>query len=419
MIDPYYICYSGLQVASDGLDLISDNMANMNTPGFKETQAYFSSLGGNYTGLNTFNDGNMGYGAYRSSVMFDFTPGDLRQVGDSGNNAIDGQGFFTENFHGEMRYTRDGEFQFDDGVLVDDRTKAHIQGYDDKGNLVDINVTDAKTNPGKADTSIKLKGEIDPKQDKDKNWLPVQQTLQIYGSDGKLHKINVKLTPKKDGIPIVTGPKDWTVEITDENGMTLPINGNDELSFSAAGIIDKDHSSITFQFRAKDCKDTEVTLNFGSPDDPNNGVRCNDYPDSQTKDSKIDVSEGKDSRDGYGIGDYKGFTVDDKGVLYFEYTNGQKVKGATLALARFDHPQQLQRIDNNAFVAPPSANVQYGRAGEGVFGHIKSGYIELSNVNSSVEFANIVVFQRIFQASSEILQIDKQLLEKLYGAPAE
>jgi len=118
--------------------------------------------------------------------------------------------------------------------------------------------------------------------------------------------------------------------------------------------------------------------------------------------------------DGYGEGKQISFSFDENGQISYHYDNGQAIEGIHVGLARFDDLEHtLVQSKDNLFQAKRDKGIHLGRANQDGFGSIKAKFIESSNVNSTTEFANIVILQRMFQACSQIMDIDKQLLEGL------
>jgi len=108
-------------------------------------------------------------------------------------------------------------------------------------------------------------------------------------------------------------------------------------------------------------------------------------------------------------------TFDDNGQLSYNYDNNQTLPGPSIAIAKFVDPEHsLIQTSDNLFRAKTEVGRQIGRANQGGFGAIQPKKLESSNVDSTTEFANIVVLQRMFQACSQIMDIEKQLLDELY-----
>lgn len=152
---------SGMLGFSKGLDVISNNVANMNTPGFKASELQFRDLYYRY-GLTDGNGGfdQIGEGVDTGSTRIQFQQGDLHDTGNGLDVAIDGNGFFVVRKDGQTFYTRNGQFEFDQqGFLVEKSSGARVAASDN-GRLVDISISGLRVNPPKPTSEITLAGTL-------------------------------------------------------------------------------------------------------------------------------------------------------------------------------------------------------------------------------------------------------------------
>ncbi len=421
MTNTYYTSLSGMLAASYGLQNTSNNVANMQSPGFKRNDVFYSSLG------NGNGEEGLGSGVCIGGNATNFSDGKYLETSNPSDLAIVGQGFFVIRVKsGELLYTRDGEFGFNnDGVLIDRHSGGQVQGYNNAGNLVPIHEKGPKTSAGKATREVFLKGQFIPreKSEEDKN-LPDPSpykhkyedisfsVINIYDAQGKAHEIKLQFqsTPVLVNGNTTNFPDNGTswdlvnitcndAEINFSNGQQIIFN---ELSQGAK----LENSDIQFTLNGKQT----VTLKFGN---------FKDGADSsvELKDSKLNP-EGTQievlQNDGYGEGKQISFTFDEHGQIAYNYDNGQSIEGVYVGLARFDDLEHtLVQTKDNLFRAKSDNGIHLGRANKDGFGSIKAKQLEASNVDSTTEFANIVILQRMFQACSQIMDIDKQLLEGL------
>ena len=117
----------------------------------------------------------------------------------------------------------------------------------------------------------------------------------------------------------------------------------------------------------------------------------------------------------FGSGALSGTTFDANGNLTLSYSNGSTVKGASLALARFDSPDAVGSLGDNQFEQLDENAWHLGVAGEGAFGNVRSGRVEISNVDLSQEFSDLVIMQRGYQASSQIISTANDMLQELFS----
>ena len=201
MSSTYYTSLSGMMAASYGLQNTSNNIANMQSPGFKRSDVFYSSLGhgGSQAGL--------GSGVTVGGHNTNYSAGNYLPTNNPSDLAIVGNGFFIVKLkNGELLYTRDGEFGFNtDGMLIDKHSGGLVQGYSKNGSLVSIHQFGPKTSPGKATHAIDLKGEfIIAEQEKDPNTPenpdPFKSkyahikfaVVNVFDAKGKAHKVNLE-----------------------------------------------------------------------------------------------------------------------------------------------------------------------------------------------------------------------------------
>jgi len=414
MSNVYFNTLSGMMAASFGLKTVSDNVANMQSPGFKGQTVFYSSLGSN--GYSN----NLGNGVSSGESKVNFKQGNITQSGVKSQMAIDGNGFFIiELKNGEYLYTRDGEFSFnDDGYLIDEHSGGYVMGYSASGKLIRLTNIGEEKYPGQATSEIDLGGmivyEIENKKTDNNPETYKDQTfeVEVYDASGISHKLTITLKISKSN-EALNSPDTVSIKSITENGNSVnPVFiGLDYISYSTSTFPDSYRHSIKFscQFEGNDAQ--EIKLNFGkNSSNLDKVVKLVEHTGINDK-TTIKISD----MDGYGEGLQYDYAFDENGQISYLYTNQQTTKGIHVALANFDNPQaQLQAVSNNAFRAKVRDGMYIGRANDGAFGSIKPQYLELSNVDSTNEFANIVILQRMFQACSQVMEIDKQLLEELY-----
>jgi flagellar hook protein FlgE len=401
-------------VASYGLQNTSNNVANMQSSGFKRNDVFYSSLG------NGNGEEGLGSGVHIGGNAINFSEGKLLSSSNPSDLAITGQGFFiVKTKAGELLYTRDGEFSFDKGVLIDRHSGGEVQGYDRAGNLVPIYEKGPKTSTGKATREIFLNGkfitheksENDPTIPNFGNYDEVSITVEnIYDAQGKAHTITLEFR-----IPTASVERDedkvWELKdiIYDDPNTHIDIPSFQKIKFSGndQGAKREDSNLIQMTLGGKQ----PVNIHFGTNDDGDDlSVQLHRVTAYDSTDSKISVC----NNDGYGEGKQFSFSFDENGQISYNYDNGQSITGLHVGLARFDDMEHtLTQTNDNLFRAQTDKRTHLGRANKDGFGSIKPKNLESSNVDSTTEFANIVILQRMFQACSQIMDIDKQLLEGL------
>jgi flagellar hook protein FlgE len=387
MLDSINVGMTGLQGYSQGLRVIANNTANINTPGFKGSSLQFADL---FYSTRDSGSGLMqvGYGLSTTGTSLNFKQGELRQTGNNLDLAIDGQGLFTlKDDSGNLHYTRAGQFMFDsDGILVSRADGSKVMGMNADGVMAEISIAGQAIVEGKATTTAKFSGNLS-------STAPSQtiNSVKVIDQVGGEHLLTVKLTNNT-----ATTAGSWGVELLDgtssvgtgtivfSDGRPVPANSTVSLTYTPAGLaavpLVLDFSTDVTSFASG----TLSTLAFGS-------------------------------QDGYVPAAMTGVSFDDLGVLVMSYANGQTVKGSKLSLGRFDSLDAVEAVGNNSFAATNSLAWHTGVAGDGGFGKVRSGMVELSNVDLSHEFSDLVIMQRGYQASSQIVSTANEMLQELFN----
>ena len=211
-----YSGMSGLLAFSKGLDLISNNVANMNTPGYKGSDLLFRDFSYKFDLASQSSEGQnafqRGVGVSSGSTSTRFQQGELRNTGGQTDLAIDGNGFFILREDDKTFYTRAGQFTFNnDGVLVTQDTSASVMGIDESGRLSEISILGFRTNPAKATSEVGFAGNL--------STGSTEHTIndvELFDSLGERHNVTVTFTNNGSQTP-----RSWLVEITDSNDEVL------------------------------------------------------------------------------------------------------------------------------------------------------------------------------------------------------
>lgn len=389
MLDTIYVGMTGLDGYSKGLNVISNNVANLNTPGFKSSQLQFSDLfyqNQNLGAESQDTQRQLGEGLGTGATYLNFKQGETRQTGNDLDLAVEGIGLLVLRTEGRTLFTRAGQLEFDaDGYLVDKTNQARVAGLATGEQLIDVNITGRRTHPPKATTTVKLADNLSSGDNQH-----VISSVSVFDSMGGSHSL--KITFDNDS---VNAPGEWIVTIADDTGTVAtgriaykdgrPVAGMDTLAFNyaPAGV---QPISITLDFRNE-------TTGF-----------------AEGRDSTLKVL----SQDGYAPGSLTKTTFDSEGHLVTSYSNGQSVKRERLALAWFDDLNGLQAEGSNVFVNRVDQPVRLGWATDGQFGKVLGGSIEVSNVELSQQFSDLIITQRGYQASSQVITTANEMLQQLF-----
>jgi flagellar hook protein FlgE len=381
MLDTINIGITGLQGFSRGLKVIANNTANINTAGFKGSSLQFSSLFDAST-----QNGQQGGGGLRTGLTaLNFSQGELRQTGNELDMAIDGLGLFMlKGEDGKIHYSRAGQFQFNsDGVLVNRADGAEVLGVGADGSLTAIAIGGQRFSTAGATSRVSFSGNLSSTQS--------SQTIsgvKVIDSAGGEHQLTATFSSNGSG--------SWGVTFK-EGGVAV---GSGTIAFSNGRIV-PGSSKVSFDYAPAGLGATPVSFDFG------NNVT------SFASGSLSTLAMA--SQDGVAGGELTQTAFDSTGTLVMTYSNGQIVKGAKLALSRFDTTDGLQPAGAGRLDATGTPGWHIGTAGQGAFGSVKAGWIEMSNVDLSQEFSNLVITQRGYQASSQIISTANDMLQELFG----
>jgi len=387
MIDSILIAESGLSGFEQGLRTISDNTANLNTPGFKGAVEQFSDMADGNATSNGSSFGQPGRGLDTLGTTLNFSAGTLQSTNNPLDLAINGDGFFTlRDAQGNLHYTQDGQFKFNDaGKLVSSVTGEDVMGMDAGHALAPISIAGLDTFAAQATSKVTFVGNLSSGATTD-----TVGSITVIDNAGTSHALSLTLVPDaatagkwnltlQDGATTV-----GTSSITFSNGQVVPANSTATFTYTPAGSTPV---PLTFDFSAN-----VTSSNSGSA-------------------STLAVS----AADGFAAGQLTGKSFDSTGTLVLTYSNGQTSKKSQLALGQFASSDDVVATSHNEFSAKDGTSWKVGVAGGGGFGQIQSSTIEASNVDLSGEFSNLVIMQRGYQACSQVVSTASDMLTALFG----
>jgi flagellar hook protein FlgE len=391
MFDSISIGMSGLQSFSKGLKVIGNNVANLNTPGFKASNLQFADLfyqGGTSGGLGFGRScGQLGTGVTTLTSFVNFKDGETRQTGNPLDLSIDGAGFFVtqDAKDGSTRYTRAGQFEFDkDGNLISRATGRQVMGYVADGTLGVVSLNGLRVNPPKITTNVKFAGNLSSTA----TDLTVEP-IKLFDAVGGQHVVKLVIKPKAGE------SGSWTVTVLD--GAIETIAG--DIKF-VAGVPVASMDKLTLHYAPSGAQPFDVVLDFSS--------QVTSFSAGSTSTLAVSLS------DGFAVGMLTQASFDANGVLSLKYSNGNSATGAELALATFESHAGLTQQGAGEFESSTSELANTGRAGSDGFGKIASNQVEISNVDLSSEFSDLIIMQRGYQASSRIVSTANEMLQELF-----
>lgn len=409
---------SGLGAEGQALGVVGDNIANVNTVGFKSQRALFQDILGRAVGSS-----GAGAGVEVSDIQQLFTQGALASTGISTDMAMSGDGFFVVegNFAGSpgQFYTREGQFRLNaDGNLINS-AGLEVQGYAAlpggamASSVSSIQVPAAALQP-QATTLMSITANLDATADPPAAVWNIADpsgtsnfstSMTVYDSLGVGHAVDVFFEK--------AGTGNWNyhvvIEGTEAGQPAGPYEiGGGNLQFGNGGELTgvvPMPISVTWEGTTQA---HTFEIDFGEPAGANSSGL-----DGMTQfGSPSSVSA--QSQDGYASGDLSGVAVDAQGVLQATYTNGERVTVAQLAIARFRANEGLERAGKNLWTeSDESGDAVIGTAGSGGRGAVVAGAVEQSNVDIAAEFIGMISHQRAFQANSKTISTADQMLQEL------
>jgi flagellar hook protein FlgE len=416
---------SGLNAAANNLSVTSNNIANANTTGFKESRAEFADIfassidGGNIGGVTTTQPGA---GVRVAEDAQQFTQGTTTATGNNLDMAINGQGFFTlaanpANLN-SLVYSRSGAFEVNkDGIITNSQGQA-LLAYKPNGATAAAGfstgvLTPVSLNAGmglpSATTKVSLGVNLDagstpisaPFNPLDPSTYTSQTSATIYDSLGVSHKLTSYFVA---GTP--TPPtSNWTVHqyITDDpanpvsvdtapSGTNLTFDSTGKLTVPANGQV-----SLAPYATGTSAANISVTMNYTGSTQLSSAFGVNAL-----------------TQDGLTAGNLTGISIDGSGVISANYSNGSTTPLGKVALSQFPNPQGLTQLGNTSWTQSYTSGAPIlGNAGVGQFGQIQSGALEQSNVDLSAQLVNLIVAQQTYQANSQAISAENKIIDTI------
>lgn len=385
MLGSIYIGLSGLTAYSRGLQTISNNVTNLNTSGFKSTSFTFGdsfSYGGLGGSFSRYVGGQQtGAGVRYGEEFINFAQGDLRQTGGDLDLAIKGRGMLVLLNGTNTYYSRTGQFGVDtDGYVALLGSDYRLGVLNGSGQAVEVNVDANKTSAPARTTTVTFTDNLSSTA-----TLTTVADIAVYDAGGSKHVWKAEFRPVG-----AANPGEWNVKVTNQDGTVV---GEQVLKFIGEAV-DPTTETLTFTSGAM-----SVDLDFSKVS----------YYSSGT------VSGLRARADGYGIGTLATVTVNDDGQLKLTYSNGQTKLLGEVAIADFNDPQALTRLGSGLFQDRAGDNALLLSSSREGAGTLVTRQIEASNVDLSAQFGELILVQRGFQASSQVVSTANDMIQQLFG----
>jgi len=402
----FSIPLSGLQAASQTLSVISNNLANLNTVGYKASQASFRDLFYQAFGTNGANDPiQVGEGVAINSVTPIFTSGNLQGTGVNTDAAITGSGFFVTQRNGALQFTRAGNFTVNDNGQLTTQDGQLVMGYPAVNGVISptqtlapLQVSQGQLIPGAATTAIQTQTNLDASAAVGDSF---STPVTVYDSLGTSHVLTYQFTK--------TAANAWNYKITlpaaDTGGTGAPtVVTSGALTFNANGTLATPAAPVT-GIAVTGLADgaAALGLTWNLQDAGGNSLLTQTAAPSATANTL---------QNGFGSGTLLDFNISSDGTIEGSFSNSQTLALGQIVLGNFANPQGLLRAGQNSFQTTlASGPPVIGVAGTGGRGSITGSSLEQSNVDIATEFANMIVTQRGYQANARVVTTFDQLTQ--------
>ncbi len=401
---------SGLTANALAIDVVSGNLANQNTYGYKANQVSFEDLVSESLGA-TFSSNLVGGSAVPISTR-PFSQGAITSTGQPYDAAIQGNGFFVlRDANGQQSFTRAGNFVLDSTGHLLTQTGQHVEGWNGVNGVINTNTSTsdivlpvAGLRQPNTTTEFSLNLNLNANAAVGSSDATFSSPMQVVDTQGKTHLLTVTYTktaagtwdysvtippadlktPPSPPVPLATGT------------LTFDANGNLATPGPAAGAI-----PIAITGLGDGAADMNITWNLY---DANGVPQITQYDQASANLAS--------SQDGTQAGQLESIAIGAGGVLTATYTNGDKVPVAQIALASILNPSSMEDLGNNNFgVTSETAVPAIGTPGSGSRGAVTGGALESSTVDIAKEFTNLLVYERGYQANSKVVTTEDQVVQ--------
>lgn len=432
----FNIALSGLAAAQKDLDVTANNIANVNTTGFKESRAEFADV---YAG-SIFSPGRtkVGDGVQTSMVAQQFSQGALKFTNNSLDLAITGDGFFAMTpglADRDMSYTRGGAFKLSKENFITDNNGNFLQGYPvdpSNGSVSSISLSTTKpiqipstAGAPRSTSNVYLTMNLNSKDvapsggwatfnpaDKATYNSTAGTSTTVYDSLGEPHILSFyfrRTTTATDN--------DWEVYAVFDDKTAIPpaagsYFGPQTIRFDANGVPELPlNTSLPDLVIPQAALNTPAYLQNGAQFTSPLTINFNDLASTRFPTqyaSKFEV--GSLSQDGTTVGRLTSIDIDSAGKVMASYSNGDQTYLSQIAMVKFANPQGLTQAGNTSWkTSLRSGEPLAGEANSGTLGAINSSALENSNVNLTNELVDLIAAQRNFQANSRALEVNSTL----------
>jgi flagellar hook protein FlgE len=418
MLRSLFSAISGLQAHQTKMDVVGNNIANVNTVGYKSQTTVFEDTlsqllrnGSSPTATTAgTNPAQVGLGVKVGDITTNFSQGSTQSTGRQTDFMISGDGFFVTQSGNEQLYTRAGSFDIDatgrlvtpDGGILQG-WMAGPNGVSTNGPVGDLKIPFGQTIPPVATTASAFQGNLDSQAKVTVPATVVQTSVTMYDAQGSAHPMNYTFTKTAGGWDMqVLDSTGSPMKLTDASGALLgpPAVTTQALTFNSSGVMTGPVAKQFFFAPGFAGSTTPVAVDLSA---------ITSFGGTSTATAAKPVTGA-----GSAMGSLESFSLGNDGTITGVYSNGMRNAIGQLALASFANPGGLTKAGNSAYrVGDNSGDPKVGVAGAGGRGTLTAGALEMSNVDLSQEFTGLIIAQRGFQANSKVITTSDQILNEL------
>ena len=399
---------SGVNAAQSDLDVISNNIANSSTTGFKTARAEFGDVyAQSLLGTTTPTPGQ---GVKVTGIVQQFSQGDLEFTDNALDVAINGDGFFQVKENGVVEYTRSGAFQIDKDGFISTVSGARVQGFQVDatsgavtGNIGDIQTQTALLDP-KATTTTTITGNLNagdtapataPFSATDSTTYNSTTSLAVFDSKGNSHTLDLYFVKTSTANQYdVYSYLDGTSTTADA---TTPLI--DQLPFTTAGAYDTtgNKGTATIAQAVTGAANLSIALDITGLTQYGTNFAINTA-----------------AQNGYSAGQLSSIEVNEYGLISARYSNGISKSMGQFALADFQNVNGLQPVGSTNWIETFKSGMPVlNKAGDANLGLIQGFALEQSNVQITQELVDLIVAQRNFQANAQVVQAEDAITQTI------
>ncbi len=412
MSSTFSIALSALQAQSEAINTTGNNLANLNTNGFKGSDVAFKDLFGETLGANSSFQVGLGVGVPISDTSF--SQGAIQTSTSPYAAAVQGNGFFVVNSPSNQQlFTRDGNFTLDSSGTLKTQTGETVQGW--STSAAGINTAGAPSSivlPTGAvlaptpTTKLSITANVDAAATVGSADATVQVPVQAVDSLGNSHTLTFDFTK--------TAANTWSYDATIDGGEVAGgtagvqqsiLSAPGSLSFNSNGNMASNSAPISLSIPNLTDGASTMNISWATADSSTGAGLITQYAEKSSSASNSDGSV---------AAQLSGFAIQTGGQVVASFSNGQQRVEAQLALASIQNPDSMSSVGNNNYATTSqTATPAIGLPQTGGRGQIDGGALEASNVDMATQFTDLIVYQSGYQAASKVITTADQMTQDL------